>query len=151
MEFTDKQIEEAIKAFYTPGVTNQHPDCIRIAIEWFRAQHFIKGRGKKCGLKHHIENWAGRYVSWCDVDVAANLLGLEGEYPCYGLSAILILPKLDRLDNIGEAFKHSYKCKLKDYKKTESGIKVDEEINNHNDLKNVYYSMFMQNNGIKKD
>lgn len=144
MNFSDEQIEEAIKAFYSPGVTNQHPDCIRIAIEWLSAQHYIEGRGRKrFALKHLIENWAGRYVSWCDVHVAAKLLGLEGEYPHYGLSARLILPKLDRLDNIGEAFKHRYKCNLGDYKITELGTTIKRELKRFGDPRDVKKITFL--------
>jgi|SRR6266404_2796895 len=55
-------------------VLHQHDDCIRIAYEWLDAQVQTKGVIRRARpLKHIIENWAGRYVSQSDVEVAANL------------------------------------------------------------------------------
>jgi hypothetical protein len=84
---------------------HEHDDCIRIAYEWLDAQVKLKRpRMKARALKHIIENWAGRYVSQSDVEVAAYLHpDIIGEYPYYNLSARFIEPRRSRLDGIEEA------------------------------------------------
>ncbi|XQU09213.1 hypothetical protein P4544_05405 [Halomonas sp. LY9] len=87
---------------------HQHDDCVRIAYEWLDAQKKIKNSAKKpFGLKHLIENWAGRYVSNSDVCVAAELHpDIDGKYPFFNISSRLTEPSLQRLNGIGEAMKH---------------------------------------------
>ncbi len=107
---SDKEIENAKKnTYYTlDDHSIQHNDCIRIAYEWLDAQKNIKSKIKmEYPLKHMIENWAGRYVSITDVDIAAYLhKGIEGEYPYYNISSRLTEPFKGRLEKIGEAFQH---------------------------------------------
>lgn len=111
---TDSQIEEGKKrAKYSleSGGHHEHNDCIRIAYEWLDAQTKIKGISRKpVTLKHLIENWAGRYVSTSDVDVAATLHPeIKGAYPFFNISSRLTRPSKKRLEGIGEAFTHHYK------------------------------------------
>lgn len=86
-------------------VFHEHDDCIRIAYEWLDAQKKIKGPTPKTrAIKHIIEQWAGRYVSQSDVEVAAHMHpDITGTYPHFNISARLVEPKLSRLDDIGEA------------------------------------------------
>ena len=61
-------------------------------------------------LKHYIEEWAGRYVSTSDVEVAATLHPeINGQYPFYNISSRLTEPSVSRLENIGEALTHNSK------------------------------------------
>jgi hypothetical protein len=84
---------------------HEHPDCIRIAMQWFDAQPRKDRRmSESLPMKHMIEQWAGRYVSQHDVEVAARLLGLNGRYPRFAISDRLIYPDICRLDGIDEAF-----------------------------------------------
>ncbi len=104
---TDTQIEDAKKrvTYSLEKPHHEHNDCIRIAYEWLDAQERTKGvtRGPR-PLKHHIEKWAGRYVSQSDVDVAAELHpDIKGTYPYFNISRSLTLPSERRLDGIGEA------------------------------------------------
>lgn len=97
--------------YTTSDISHQHDDCILIALEWLGAQKLTKGISKSTRpLKHMIEAWAGRYVSTNDVEVAATILGLRGSYPHFNISARLVEPSVDRLANIGEAFKHPNYC-----------------------------------------
>ena len=105
------------------GPHHEHNDCIRIAYEWLDAQVKTKGFSKKQhALKHIIEQWAGRYVSQTDVDVAAELHPeIRGEYPYFNISSRLTRPSKSRLDGIGEAFTQGYteRVGLADYKRDE--------------------------------
>lgn len=107
MSLTIQQIEEAKRhTVYTDEAYHEHPDCIRIAVAWLAAQKRLKHPAKKgcCfALKHVIESWAGRYISSSDVEVAAHLLGLKGEYPDYNFSRRLTRPGLWRLEGIESA------------------------------------------------
>jgi len=102
---TDLQIEQAILKHGPKDGHHEHPDCIRMAIQWLRAQKRIQGRHKGCAVKHLVESWAGRYVSTSDVIVAAKLIGLEGEYPHFHISSMLVNPCVTRLEGIGQAFR----------------------------------------------
>jgi hypothetical protein len=87
---------------------HEHDDCIRIAYEWLDAQRKLRNPRwpRHHALKHHIERWAGRYVSQNDVEVAAELHPeIRGIYPSYNIGA-LIWPSESRLAGIGEAMKH---------------------------------------------
>lgn len=101
---------EAAKAAtkYGPKPHHEHIDCIRIAYEWLDAQVKTKGKNRSARpLKHHIEKWAGRYVSQSDVEVAAHLHpDIYGEYPHFNISSRLIRPSGNRLAGIGEAGAH---------------------------------------------
>ncbi len=111
---TDSEIDEAkTRTSYSlsEGGHHEHNDCIRIAYEWLDAQSKTKNIVRKSrAWKHLIENWAGRYVSRSDVDVAAELHpDIFGSYPFFNISSRLIRPSTSRLDGIGEAFTHDYK------------------------------------------
>jgi hypothetical protein len=115
MHVSDDQIEEAKRRTHYSNHSNtgepnhEHPDCIRIAVQWLDAQRRLKspavGRGG-WPLKHIIESWGGRYVSMNDVEVAATILGLRGIYPYFNISSRLTKPSLSRLEGIEEAMKH---------------------------------------------
>jgi len=102
---TKKQIEKAKKEVMALDPHYEHDDCIRIAYEWLDAQKKTKNpRYVPHYLKHLIEEWAGRYVSRSDVEIAAHLHPLiRGKYPYYNISSRLTEPSTDRLKNIGEA------------------------------------------------
>jgi hypothetical protein len=87
---------------------HQHDDCIRICFEWLDAQKIIKSKCKhQFAIKHLIEQWAGRYVSMSDVEVAAKIHPqIIGIYPHYNISSKLVEPDKTRLKNIVEANKH---------------------------------------------
>lgn len=94
------------------GPHHEHDDCIRIAYEWLDAQKKTQGINRKSRpLKHIIENWAGRYVSTSDVEVAAHIHpDIQGRYPHYNVSSRLVEPKSSRLSDIAEAHtQKSYK------------------------------------------
>lgn len=105
---TDQEIQQAIDKISPYPSTHQHPDCVRIAYAWLDAQKKIQTiNNKPHALKHTIENWAGRYVSLSDVEVAAYLHPeIKGTYPNYNISSKLTEPCRDRLTNISEAMKH---------------------------------------------
>ncbi len=115
---TNYDIEKAKqKCHYSlPNPAHYHDDCIRIAYEWLDAQKPIKNpQLKVLDLKHIIENWAGRYVSRSDVEVAATLHPkFFGRYPCYNLSSKLVRPSTARLKHITEAFTHKQYLKNAD-------------------------------------
>lgn len=108
---SDKEIEAAKHRtqYFLKGSeqSHEHPDCIRIAYEWFDAQQKIKKPNKKKFpfiLKHYVEAWSGRYISSSDVCVAAELHPeIHGKYPFFNISSRLVEPSLERLANIGEA------------------------------------------------
>lgn len=108
---TDEEIAVAkMRATYTHSdPRHEHNDCIRIAYEWLDAQLLIKSHQKTgMDLKHLIENWAGRYISTSDVEVAAHLHDdINGTYPHYNISSRLTEPSIERLVGITEAYKHS--------------------------------------------
>ncbi|MBV5327408.1 MAG: hypothetical protein JZU65_07195 [Chlorobium sp.] len=109
MNITDEHIEKA-KLHTTYSLCpahHEHPDCIRIAVEWLSAQQWVKRPNRQGNpIKHVIEIWGGRYISQSDVEVAAVLLGLEGRYPNFNISSKLTRPSMSRLGTIGEALKH---------------------------------------------
>lgn len=102
---------------------HQHDDCIRIAYEWLDAQTKTKNPTTKWfALKHIIENWAGRYVSQSDVEIAAHMHpDIVGTYPRFNISARLVRPSQGRLADIPEAHTHSYS------EKNPKTYKVDED------------------------
>lgn len=95
-------------------IFHEHDDCIRMAYEWFDAQNVrATPSGKSRPLKHIIEEWAGRYVSQSDVEVAATMHPrIRGKYPDFNLSARLVLPSDKRLEGIGEALTQGYRDRL---------------------------------------
>ncbi len=108
---TEAQIAEAKRTIiYThPDPLHEHDDCVRIAVEWLRAQARTSGTMRKTyAMKHLIEKWGGRYVSQSDVELAAHILGHRGKYPRFNISARLTEPDNSRLASIGEAFSHDY-------------------------------------------
>lgn len=112
MNITNEQIEAAkANTNYTTGKPHhEHPDCIRIAVEWLAAQRQIKRPTRRAflcfPLKHIIESWGGRYVSRDDVEVAALLLGLQGQYPRFNISSRLTRPSSKRIQGVGQAMTH---------------------------------------------
>lgn len=86
-------------------ILHEHDDCIRIAYEWMDAQKKTKSPTRKTwAVKHLVEQWAGRYVSRSDVEVAAHMHpDIIGTYPYFNISARLTDPATARLDGIGEA------------------------------------------------
>ncbi|EAR08450.1 hypothetical protein [Reinekea blandensis] len=108
---TDNDIEEAKKRTdYGRGIPkadrlHEHPDCVRIAYQWFDAQKKIKTKTwDGTSLKSKIEYWAGRYVSAADVAVAAELHPrIYGKYPEFNISKNHIEPSVQRLSDIPEA------------------------------------------------
>ncbi len=90
---------------------HEHNDCIRIAYEWLDAQKRTQNPTTKTyPIKHIIEKWAGRYVSTTDVEVAAHMHPeIKGIYPHFNISSRLTEPSTERLKEISEAFKHSYR------------------------------------------
>lgn len=105
----DTAITEADFGTLTPFDKTRHKyEQILIAYEWLDAQPKIK-RPPECGynLKHIIEAWGEYYIPVGAVIVAAHLHPqISGRYPCYNISARLILPDVNRLSGIPSAFKH---------------------------------------------
>jgi nucleoside-diphosphate-sugar epimerase len=91
--------------YTTSTISHEHDDCIRIAYAWLDAQVKLKNPvSRYVTTKHHIERWAGRYVSQNDVEIAALLHpAIKGTYPNFNLSRRLVLPHLSRLDGIQQA------------------------------------------------
>lgn len=86
---------------------HEHNDCVRIAGEWLDRQKWTSTLSRvQHPLKHIIEEWGKRYVSADDVQVAARMLGLKGNYPFFNISSRLTHPPEERLEGIGEAGKH---------------------------------------------
>lgn len=107
---SDEAINAAKKRtiYSLPSPFHDHNDCIRIAYEWLDAQKKLKNISSKAfGIKHIIENWAGRYVSTSDVEVAAHLHPeIHGTYSRFNISMRLTEPSTERLKTTPEAFKH---------------------------------------------
>lgn len=101
---------------------HEHDDCIRIAHEWFDAQTITKVPTRKnMAIKHIIENWAGRYISKSDVEVAAALHPkIRGIYPHFNIDARLTRPSDSRLADIPEAKTQHYKSTEAEEKRTYS-------------------------------
>lgn len=86
------------------GPLHEHNDCVRIAYEWLSAQKIVKSlQIPTYPLKHIIESWGGRYVSECDLDVAAHILGVPLVNRRIAISKRITLPCHSRLEHIGEA------------------------------------------------
>lgn len=115
---SDSEIEAAkLRTKYSLNEPHhEHNDCIRIAYEWLDAQIKLKGTTKKVyPLKHIIENWAGRYVSQTDVDVAAGLHSeIKGTYPFFNISSRLTKPNSKRLEGNSQAFTQGYNERAND-------------------------------------
>ncbi len=108
---SDKTIEDAkSKTLYSYDSYHEHNDCIRTAYEWLDAQIKTKNPTRQTRvLKQMIQTWARRYVSKADVEVAALMHPeIQGKYPHYNISARLTEPLMDRLNDMPNAFKHSY-------------------------------------------
>lgn len=124
---TDTEIENAKKqvTYSTPtDVLHEHPDCIRLAYEWLDAQTKTRNANTRSTrpIKHIIENWAGRYVSQSDVEVAAVLHpDIVGRYPHFNISSRLRRPSDARLQGIGQAKTQGYGNRFDDaYKEAEA-------------------------------
>jgi hypothetical protein len=106
---SDEMIEIAKKeTTYSLEAHHSHNDCIRMAYQWLDAQKKIK---TKCSIPHGIKNiirqWAGRFISISDVEIAAFLHpDIHGQYPRFNISSRLTEPSIDRLKDIPEAFTH---------------------------------------------
>jgi hypothetical protein len=120
---TDEQIEQdkSETQYRTTKNLHEHAYCIQMAYEWLDAQRKIKGPMRRpMPLKHIIEKWCGRYVSSSDVSVAAQLHPeINGIYPYFNLSSLLIDPSIERLANIPETMTQGYRERhdKKDYSK----------------------------------
>lgn len=110
------------RVYYDPSNARfQHDDCIRIAHQWLGAQTKTKAVTRvDRQLKHYIETWGGRYVSESDVQVAAEILKLQGTYPCFNISRRLTLPSDARLAGIGEARTQAYRLTARHIKEVYS-------------------------------
>ncbi|MGV1099148.1 hypothetical protein ACUUL3_07000 [Thiovibrio sp. JS02] len=100
---TKEQIAKAKKEVVLKDeAPHAHDECIRIAYEWLDAQKKTKKSSSiSRPLKHLIENWAGRYISQSDVEIAAHLHpDIFGKYSRYNISSRLTEPSLDRLKHI---------------------------------------------------
>lgn len=107
---SSQQIEDAKgRTFHTlPNVPYGNHDSVRIAYEWLDAQTKTKRPVRLARpLKHIIEAWGGAYVSWTDVEVAAQMLGLRGRYPYFNISARLTEPHPRRMKDIATAIADS--------------------------------------------
>jgi hypothetical protein len=104
-------------------------DAILIAYEWLDAQEKIRSINENnIALKHQIENWASRYVSASDVEVAAALHpNIIGSYQFYNISKKYILPNKNRIKHIPSAFKMSYSLN-EDNKKSLYGNRAEKDI-----------------------
>lgn len=113
LNLTNQKIAQTVAGFkYSNDVDafHEHYDCVRIAYQWFDAQNT-----RSNSTRHHhfrkelIKEWAGRYVSNADLEVAAFLHPrMAGAYPSFNLSKRLINPCKSRLGGIGEAFTQNY-------------------------------------------
>ena len=106
---SDAMIEKAKKeTVYSLEPHHSHNDCIRIAYQWFDAQKKIKTTSsKKHSIKTIIREWAGRFISISDIEIAAFLHpDIHGKYPFFNISSYLTEPSIERLKIIPEAFKH---------------------------------------------
>lgn len=123
---SEAQIAQAKKtAPYHRGEAplHEHDDCVRMAHEWLSAQERTKGLMRRAyPIKHMIERWAGRYVSQSDVEVAAHILGLRGDYPRYDISSRLIEPNVARLNGVEQANTQGQRARHqpKDYARRET-------------------------------
>ena len=110
---TKEQINKAKQEteYSNPDPLHQKDDCIRMAYEWLDAQNITKNPLKRpYAMKHLVEQWAGRYVSQSDVEVAAHLhQQIFGDYPHYNISSKLTEPSTERLKGISEANTHKAK------------------------------------------
>lgn len=108
---TAKMIASAkLKTKYSIEAHHEHDDCIRICYAWLDAQVKKKYTTRKNRpIKTIIENWAGRYVSASDVEVAATLHPeIKGSYPLFNIGPDLVRPSAKRLAKIPEAFTQNY-------------------------------------------
>jgi hypothetical protein len=108
---TDEEIEAAKKkTCYSLPAHHEHADCIRFVYEWLDAQWTVRGKSKRpIAIKLLVAQWAGRYVSTSDVEVAAEMHPrISGKYPNFNISAKLVLPSRDRISMLSQAFTQEY-------------------------------------------
>lgn len=108
---TDVEIEDGKKRTrYSLPAHHEHADCIRFVYEWLDAQSTVRGKAKgQIAIKLLVEQWAGRYVSTSDVEVAAEMHPrILGSYPNFNLSSKLVSPSKDRISMLGQAFTQEY-------------------------------------------
>lgn len=120
--FTIQELDEAIQAvdfgIHPPFDKKRHPyEQILIAYEWLDAQPKIKGpQDRSFNLKNIIAEWGKCYLVEGAVIVAAHLHPqISGTYPYYNLGLRLILPKVERISDIPEAFTHCFSKKNYSY------------------------------------
>lgn len=86
-------------------VNDSYPDSaikyhtVLIAFAWLDAQVGTKNITKRqLGLKRIIGNWASHHVSRNAIRIAARLHPrIEGDYPFYNISSLLVEPDLSRI------------------------------------------------------
>lgn len=106
--------EENLKLIYynwrrASRVVMESFDCIRIAYEFIDAQRASGKKRKFSSIKNHVEKWAGRYISAADFDIAIQFHPeFHGENGFYNIELPLVMPDLNRLREIREAFSHKY-------------------------------------------
>lgn len=109
---SDAEIDEAKKQHQYVRKTSYHchNDCIRIAYQFFDAQKIIKNPTTLCfDFKRMIKVWAGCYVTFADVEIAAVLHPrVIGKFPYYNISCAFIEPSTRRLQGIQRAFTIPY-------------------------------------------
>ena len=106
MPLTDQQILDAKNAINLYQPRHEHDDCIRMAYEWLDAQKKLKSK-RSGDWKHLVQYWCGSYISEDDVKIAAHLHpDIQFEGSKVNISRRLVLPKRERLADIGEAYQH---------------------------------------------
>ena len=106
---TDAQIMREIENLPVNEQCYVHScDQVRLAFQWLDAQKKLKRPNKRPWLeKHVLERWAGRYISWCSVEVAGRLHPeITGNYPCFNIGNRFIYPNKRRQIDIAEAGIH---------------------------------------------
>lgn len=118
----DPSIQAKIQAVYggtdeDEPVSNHEEDAVLVAFEWLDAQvNTNKPKfARSLGCKGRIENWAGLYVGFSHVVIAAELHpNIYGRYPNFNSTSSRSLPKPirpndDRLIGIPRARSQGYR------------------------------------------
>lgn len=90
-------IEAVVNDSYPESAINYH--TVLIAFAWLDAQVGTKNITKRqLGLKRIIGNWASHHVSRNAIRIAARLHPrIEGDYPFYNISSLLVEPDPSRI------------------------------------------------------
>lgn len=90
-------IEAVVNDSYQESAIKYH--TVLIAFAWLDAQVQTKNITKRpLGLKRIIGNWASHHVSRNAIRIAARLHPrIEGDYPFYNISSLLVEPDLSRI------------------------------------------------------